>query len=58
MTGPEARNSDIFEEASASPRRAVRRPPPMRVVTKGWWRIKEEEVDMETLKREDRNGYK
>lgn len=32
------------------PVNAPRRPPPMRVVTKGWWTLREEKVDMEVLK--------
>lgn len=31
----------------------VRKPPPMRVVTKGWFTMKEEEVDIEDLRKED-----
>ena len=27
-----------------------RRPPPMRVVTKGWWTLPEQRVDMEVLR--------
>jgi len=31
----------------------MREPPPMRVVTKGWWTLREERVDMATLARQD-----
>jgi hypothetical protein len=32
-----------------------RRPPPMRVVTKGWWTLEEKEADIEELEKEDRD---
>lgn len=35
-----------------------RRPPPMRVVTKGWWKLEETEADIEELEKEDRDGQK
>lgn len=30
-----------------------RKPPPMRVVTKGWWTLTEGEADIEELRKED-----
>lgn len=34
--------------------RENRHPPPMQVVTKGWWTLKEERVPVEELEQEDR----
>lgn len=33
-----------------------RRPPPMRVVTKGWWTLDERQADIEELEGENGNG--
>ena len=41
-------------EAPSVARAPVRPPPPMRVVTKGWWTLREETADVETLEREER----
>jgi hypothetical protein len=41
-------------QAPASP--PHRRPPPMRVVTKGWWTLEEKPADIEELETEARNG--
>jgi hypothetical protein len=35
--------------------REDRHPPPMQVVTKGWWTLKEERAPVEELEKEDRN---
>lgn len=32
-----------------------RQPPDMQVITKGWWRLKEERASVEALEQEDRN---
>ncbi len=34
--------------------KSVRSPPPMRVVTKGWWTMREETKSVDELEREDR----
>ena len=35
-----------------------RRPPPMRVVTKGWWTLEEKETDIKELEKEGRRERK
>jgi hypothetical protein len=35
-----------------------RRPPPMRAVTKGWWKLEEQEIDIRQLEKEDRDNQK
>ncbi len=37
---------------------AHRRPPPMRVVTKGWWTLEEREADIKELEKESRDERK
>jgi hypothetical protein len=41
-------------ETRAIPKIAFRKPPAMRVVTKGWFTLKETEVDIRTLEKQDR----
>ena len=41
-----------------SPVRPVRKVPNMRVVTKGWWVLREESVPLEILQQEDRDKRK
>ncbi len=38
--------------------RHLRKMPDMRVVTKGWWTLREERVALETLQQEDRDERK
>ena len=46
----------VVEETRRKAAIPSRRPPPMRVVTKGLWTIKEEAVDIEELREERLDG--
>jgi len=43
--------------AYSAGRSHVRTPPPMRVVTKGWWTLKERRESAENLERQDRGEH-
>ena len=45
-------------ETQRQPPLPHRRPPPMRVVTKGWWTLEEREADVEELEKQDRDERK
>ena len=50
---PQARHVDHPTKNSAQTQKLVRPPPPMRVVTKGWWTMREETKPVVELERDD-----
>ena len=49
---PQSGTSKVEVERKSNPPANPPPSPPMRVVTKGWWTLKEQEVDIEELRRE------
>ena len=54
-TSSESRSTGLTKDGLPAPGRAPV-PPPMRVVTKGWWVSREELVPREELERQDREA--
>ena len=58
LVGGSAQSGVPIGAVQGPPLASLRRPPPMRVVTKGWLTIEEGQADIEELEREDREGQK
>jgi hypothetical protein len=59
MTASEPERTESTESkrkpGKPSPASIRRQPPPMRVVTKGWWTLEERQADSAELEKADRN---
>jgi hypothetical protein len=53
ISSDRSRHSEKEGGTRSLPQASFRKPPAMRVVTKGWLTMEESEVDIETLKKQD-----